>query len=160
MLHKTAEAAAVAAVGKRPDGKPHIQALDDHSIYFRPPPAVSADKLKDAVVKAVGKFGGIELAVRSDRCGTPDICDSIHPERSGEVYFSPDKHNIIQQKPFGGDNHGTRHDYDRQVPVIVREPGRPAQVLAGEHPSILSVAPTLARLLGAPAPKAAKDPAL
>lgn len=161
-IEKAAEAAAVKAVGKRADGKPHILAIDDHSIYLRPSPSAtaSADPLKDAVAAAVGKIAGVEFSLRADRCGTPMVCDSIHPDRSGDIYFSPKENHLIQKKPFGGDNHGTHYDYDRQVPVIVREPGRPARVLADQHPSILSVAPTLARLLGVPAPKSAKEPAL
>jgi len=162
-VEKAAESAAVAAVGPRADAKSHLLAADDHSIYLRPlspstPEAV--DKVRDAVAAAVAKVPGIEWAVRADRCKDPGVCASIHPVRSGEIYFSPMKHNFIQRKPFGADTHGTHHDYDRQVPLIVREPARAGRTLAGEHPSILRVAPTLARLLAIQPPKSATEPAL
>ncbi len=61
--------------------------------------------------------------------------------------------------PSTGTHHGSRHDYDQQVPLLFVGPGI-AQRRQSAPVSQLRAAPTLAHLLGVPAPPGAKEPAL
>ena len=55
------------------------------------------------------------------------ICWMIDPERAGEIFYLPKPGWIFQwaDEPQAT-AHGSLHDYDRHVPVIIVEPGAPA----------------------------------
>ena len=171
VVQRAAEQAAKKVAG---DGK-WIAAADDRMLWLTPGaralPPETRSKLLDAVVAAAKSVPGMGFAYRADAfeknadCTGLDelatlVCRSLYPDRSGDVYWGPRELSFLEEKPFDADVHGTPYDYDRQVPIIVREPGRAARVVEDRTPSVLSVAPTLARMLGKPPPPAAREPAL
>lgn len=172
-VRSVAERAAAAAVGEGA----WIAAADDHMLYLsdaaRALPDAERNKLLDAIVEAARAVPGMGFALRIDRApfatgadctGLGEletlVCRSVFPGRSGEVYWGPRRYSALQHRPFAAVNHGTPWDYDREVPIVVREPGRSPRVAEGEVPSTLRVAPTLARMLGKPAPPTAREPSL
>lgn len=75
---------------------------------------------------------------------------SLHPGRSPDV--------LVQYKAFhmdrlDGSTHGSPYDYDTHVPLLLSVPGVPAKVVS-ERVHTVDLAPTLASLLGIPAPEA------
>lgn len=76
---------------------------------------------------------------------------SLHHGRSPDV--------LVQYKAFhtdrtdGSTTHGSPYDYDTHVPLLLRVPGVPAKVVS-ERVRTVDLAPTLASLLGIPAPEA------
>ncbi|MGN6107167.1 MAG: hypothetical protein ACTHU0_18815, partial [Kofleriaceae bacterium] len=85
------------------------------------------------------------------------ICLALDPERSGELVYLPRRGWILEE---AGERlataHGSLHDYDREVPVILLPPGRaphaPLAAPSGVVFPMTDVAPTLARWLGVTAP--------
>jgi hypothetical protein len=165
------ERAATIAAG----GSKWVAATDDRMLYLSPAARALSDeargKMLDGIVAAIRRQPGIGFAMRTDafqkNVDCTDlakletlVCRSVYGDRTGDVYFGPREHSLVMRRPFDADYHGTPHDYDRYVPIVVREPGRPPQVIANENPSALRVAPTLARLLGAAAPPAARESSL
>jgi predicted AlkP superfamily pyrophosphatase or phosphodiesterase len=75
---------------------------------------------------------------------------SFHPGRSPDV--------LIQYKAFhtdrlgGGTSHGSPYDYDTHVPLLISVPGLAAGTVP-ERVRTVDLAPTLASLLGIPAPE-------
>jgi arylsulfatase A-like enzyme len=75
---------------------------------------------------------------------------SLHPDRSPDV--------LIQYKAFhsdradGGTTHGSPYDYDTHVPMLISLPGLAAGTVP-ERVRTVDLAPTLASLLGIPAPE-------
>jgi predicted AlkP superfamily pyrophosphatase or phosphodiesterase len=162
------EKAAAAGAG----GAKWIGALDEKMIWLSPAaralPADAQAKMVDKIAAAVKKLPGIGFAIptepfrtNADCTGLPElegfVCRAYHPERSGDVYYGPRERSYVMKRPFEADFHGTPYAYDREVPIIVREPGREPRVLDQESPSTLRVAPTIARLLGVPPPPAARE---
>lgn len=85
------------------------------------------------IVYALRSFPGIERVERSadlwGNCETRTgdaraLCQSLDPERSGEVMFLPARGWIFQGDEAVATGHGSLHRYDRQVPVILLPPGR------------------------------------
>jgi predicted AlkP superfamily pyrophosphatase or phosphodiesterase len=165
-LGEAAAAAARQAVGP---GE-WIADTREQLVYLSPAARGLADaergRLLDAVVAMLRATPGVEMAVRADALPGCDglaereamACRSIHPARSGEIYFTPNAGSVVMKKPWDTSTHGSASDDDRRVPIIVVEPGaRPARI---DRPvSTLQVAPTLARLLGiAPPPQARATP--
>jgi hypothetical protein len=73
---------------------------------------------------------------------------SFNRARSGDVFYQPRPYFFSRTS---GSTHGTPYNYDTHVPLIWFGPG----VKAGVHPERVGVddlAPTLAHLLGLPAP--------
>ena len=66
----------------------------------------------------------------------------------------PTRGSLVTSYP-SGTSHDAPSDENRYVPLIVRVPGNPA---LGDSRTILSLAPTLAELLGVPPPPAATAP--
>lgn len=84
------------------------------------------------------------------------ICWMLDPERSGELVYMPKPHWILQEadEPVGT-AHGSIHDYDRRVPLIVVGPGHVPHALQTAPDGVASmtaIAPMLAAWLGVPAP--------
>ena len=75
---------------------------------------------------------------------------SFHPDRSPDV--------LLQYKAFhtdqrdGGTTHGSPYEYDTHVPLLLSLPGL-AAVMVPERVRTVDLAPTLACLLGIPAPE-------
>src|SRR5690606_26513642 len=99
--------------------------------------------------------GGCEARAALERL----ICNSLHPGRAGDIFYGPARDSVVMSPPFEAATHGSANDDDRWVPVLVLEPAASAARI--DRPvSSLQVAPTLARILGVPAPPAAREPAL
>jgi hypothetical protein len=110
-------------------------------------------------------FPGFDLAARTvDYAGNCDkrtgdkfvICLSLDLERSGEIFYLPTRGWIMEEREERlATAHGSTYDYDREVPVILLEPGRVAHE-ARTSPSttiqMVRIAPLLARWLGVKAP--------
>jgi predicted AlkP superfamily pyrophosphatase or phosphodiesterase len=170
-LEPAALAALAAAAGRDAIGPGEWIADAREQLIYLSPAARSLDapvrdRLLDAMVGALRSTPGVELAVRVDALPGCDrlaereamACRSIHPDRSGEIYFTPRADSVVMKKPWDTSTHGSASDDDRRVPIIVLEPGvRPARI---DRPvSTLQVAPTLARLLRiAPPPHATAAP--
>jgi hypothetical protein len=103
---------------------------------------------------------GSRAAIAGGDCGRHAgalllLCASAHPDRSGEILLAPDRYSLFIEAKFPtGTAHGTPSVEDRMVPLIVRRPGI-APRRAGDRPSTLQVAPTIASLLGISAPELA-----
>jgi hypothetical protein len=88
-----------------------------------------ADKAISKIVLALRSFPGLARVERkSDIAGHCEkregddraLCFAIHPERSGEVIFTPAAGWILEDddEPYAT-GHGSLNDYDRNVPLIV-----------------------------------------
>lgn len=89
------------------------------------------------------------------------VRSSLYPGRSGDFYVIPREGNLLTEEEgsTAGTNHGSPWGYDRTVPVIAFGAG----VMHVRHDAdvdMRQVAPTLAELLGVPAPAAAGSPPL
>jgi hypothetical protein len=87
------------------------------------------------------------------------LCLGLDRERSGEVYYQPAAGWLFEtaDEPMAA-SHGSGHDYDRRVPVVMLPAGRtrraPATAPDGELVPIERVAGTIAGWLGVTAPAA------
>ncbi|MCB9671335.1 MAG: alkaline phosphatase family protein [Alphaproteobacteria bacterium] len=119
------------------------------------------DEAAKAAAAAVGAVPGIATA-QAWRQGVEGpfaeaILASVDPERSGDVYVMRAENALFGSRADVGTSHGTAFPHDTDVPFLLLGP----RVVPGE-PSWVDarrVAPTLADLLGVPAPSAATLPA-
>lgn len=133
---------------------------------FRQRTSAEQDRTKDAIVAGLRALG-LAWVGRTDQvpseCRGDDIdamvCKSVHHGHSGDVYFVAPQGALINDEHTECTAHGSPWDYDRQVPIVVMGPGY-AVGTRTERPSMLSVAPTVIALLGAPPPDHARTPAL
>ena len=96
-----------------------------------------------------GELQGLDAAVARNH----------HPQRSGDIYLYQAEHWFMFDDGPIAAMHGSPWDYDTHVPIVFAGPGiEPASVKRLVHP--VDVAPTLAALLGLPAPAAAQGSAL
>jgi hypothetical protein len=120
------------------------------------------------IAYALRSFPGIERVERTasfaGNCGarTGDaflLCQMLDPERSGELVFLP-KRGWILQSDTKATNHGSHHDYDREVPVIMLPPKRtPHAPLAKPSDTtvrMIRISTILARWLGVTPPVSLK----
>ncbi|MDQ3335519.1 MAG: alkaline phosphatase family protein [Myxococcota bacterium] len=133
-------------------------------------PAALAHKKRDQAVNkiilAIKAFPGIELAARTvDYAGNCDkrtgdafaICLALDIERSGEIFYLPKRNWILEERDERlATAHGSLHDYDRDVPVIMLAPGRVSHA-AQTAPSnatiqMVRIATVIARWLGVTPP--------
>lgn len=131
-------------------------------------PPARRDALLDAIVARLRAVDGVGRVERSDAFAGDcarfagderAICQSIDPERSGEVLYVPAEGAVIHKASWvDAVAHGSLHAYDREVPILVVAPGVAPGDAGGA--STLAVAATLADLLGVPAPPAALEPSL
>jgi predicted AlkP superfamily pyrophosphatase or phosphodiesterase len=143
------------------------------TIYLTDAARALADETRaaliDAVVSAVAAMPGIDRATPTAaltgdcaRFSGDDraLCLSIDPERSGEIIYDPAEGSVIHKDDWvDAISHGSLHDYDREVPLVLVGPGvTPGD--AADLVSPLQVAPTIARFLGVAAPSGATEPAL
>jgi peptidoglycan/xylan/chitin deacetylase (PgdA/CDA1 family) len=141
------------------------------NIYFTPA-ALAQDKRELAtayrkIIAALRAFPGLAVVDRSDAYGgncdarTGDaraLCLGIDTERMGEFIYAPAAGWVIEEEDERlATAHGSLHDYDRNVPVILLPFGRAShapQTTPGAEMSLVEVAPILARWLGVTAPTA------
>ena len=87
------------------------------------------------------------------------VCHSYAPARGGDLYLAPrpgfffDPSVVVGK----GESHGSPWRYDRAVPLLVRAPGRAAAGLLVPSAPFGAFARTLAELVGAPPPEAARN---
>ena len=118
------------------------------------------------MIFALRSFPGLERVERTDElAGTCDkrtgeafvLCLSLDPERSGEIAFFPRPGWVLHDadEPMAA-AHGSLHDNDRVVPVIMLPPGRTRHAPLAHHDDatidLVRISTVLARWLGAPAP--------
>lgn len=118
------------------------------------------------IIFALRSFPGIAQADRSDAfIGNCDarpadaraICLALDPERAGEFFYLPRAGWIVQNdnEPLAT-AHGSAHDYDRNVPVILLPFDRAkhdAQTAPSAEMSLADVAPLVASWLGVTSPR-------
>jgi Type I phosphodiesterase / nucleotide pyrophosphatase len=124
------------------------------------------DKAINKVLLALRAFPGIALAARTiDYAGGCDkrtgdafaICLALDRELSGELFYLPKRNWILEERDERlATAHGSLHDYDREVPVILlapdREPHAAATAPSGTTIPMKRIAPLVARWLGVTAP--------
>lgn len=119
------------------------------------------------VVYALRSFPGIEeVGTIADLTGHCEqragraqaLCYTFDPSRSGDIYYLPAKGWIFEEADDPeATAHGSLHDYDQQVPVILMAPDRKAHPrehapVAGAMIELTKIAPLLARWLGVSPP--------
>ncbi len=124
-------------------------------------PAAQQSAGLEAAAAAIRKtYPEIDVLVTSDRslCAAPglggDVCRSIVPGESGELYLAPHRGYVISDYKTGT-HHDAPNADNQEVPILVRAPGLAPQTV--ERGSLLQVAPTLAALLGVPPPASATE---
>jgi hypothetical protein len=129
-------------------------------------PAAELESATKRVINALRAFPGIERVDRvasfAGHCETRTgddltLCLTFDPERSGDLFYLPARGWIMQDEdePLAT-AHGSMHDYDLLVPVILLPPGRKRHAphtgpVPGEI-AMVRIAPILARWLGVTAP--------
>ncbi len=146
---------------------PFVEKIASGNIYLGPAFAKverKAEALK-AAAAALSKLPNIAAAVSTSTlvgtCETRSgleqvICRGVVEGESGELFVVPIAGSLITDYKTGT-HHDAPFDDNRKVPILVLAPGLPAQTGTG---TLLQVAPTVAALLGIPAPPAAKSPPL
>lgn len=82
---------------------------------------------------------------------------SFHPARSGDVYVLLKPYHLASAANGTGTTHGTPHDYDTHVPLVVFGTGIKPGVRTGKV-APLAAAPILAAAAGFPRPAGATEP--
>jgi hypothetical protein len=159
-----AEQALIARWGPAPADSPYVAWLSSGTVYFgngvfdrlrRDGPAL------DAVTDALLSVPGIMRVLRADNL-PPGSRDSFVRAaaagyvagQSGDLFLIPSRHWVFEVRAENeATQHGTFHEYDRFVPLLLRgyriRPGR-----YGGPASPMDAAPTLAHLAGLALPKA------
>jgi hypothetical protein len=135
------------------------------NIYFTPDffkqPAREQKSAIQRVLNALRSFPALEqvgvIADIASHCETrPEadraLCLTFDRERSGDLYYLPARGWIMdtEDEP-AATAHGSLHDYDRQVPLLVLPPGRTTHAPVDRPANMVdmrSVAPLLASWLG------------
>jgi hypothetical protein len=122
---------------------------------------VTIDEAADAIARLRGIASVYRVDQTTGRCELRDgleraVCYALADGAAGDLYLVPARGNLISDYP-NGTHHDAPNDDNRKVPILVRAPGVVPQVVQG---SLLQVAPTVAALLGVPAPPAATLPPL
>lgn len=84
------------------------------------------------------------------------VRESIQLERSGDIYVVLEPHHLFMQHADMATTHGSPWPYDTHVPIILLGSGVPAGRF-GRAVDPRAIAPTVASLLGVPAPAAASE---
>lgn len=113
-----------------------------------------------SVTRALEDVPGVMRVLRRDTLsGEADAmlrlaAAGYFPERSADLQVVPRRHWVVELRAENeATNHGSPHDYDRRVPLLLRghriQPGR-----YGDRASAADIAPTLAHLAGISIPAA------
>ncbi len=167
-----AERAAEQAIGKA--GGPWVHALSGNLVHltaaFRALPADRRERAFAAMLRAIASMPGMGLVDRTSALTAGDCaavadaerqraCRSLPRDMVEAIYALPGAGSqYIGDHPWGA-GHGAGSPEERIVPLLVRIPGHPPAV-RGETVNFLRIAPTLAKLLGVPAPPGAAEPPL
>jgi predicted AlkP superfamily pyrophosphatase or phosphodiesterase len=148
---------------------PWVAKLSSQDLYLTTKwSLLDEDKRTDALTAAayaISQIPQIAAAGRTDqisgacasRVGLDAAeCWSIVPGESGELYVLPAAGSVVSDYKTGT-HHDAPFDDNRRVPILVMAPGLAPQQSTG---SLLQVAPTVAALLGIPAPPEAQLPPL
>lgn len=164
-LTRSVEAALTAAFGAPPDGAGWV--MRDGYGYRLIPATLTARGVSSAAAQKVAKtalLASPQVAVvwTRDELLDPGLTEgealagwrlSFNAGRSPDVMLSPRRF-VVDRSPAGA-NHGTPHDYDTHIPLVWYgagiAPGRHIERIGSD-----AIAPTLARLLGVPAPPEAR----
>lgn len=147
------------------------------SVYVSPAfaalPANARERGMTAMVSAIRSMEGIGYAERTERIagdcrrfsGNDFLaCNSVAPKLSGQIFISAAAGSYVTSTYIDfGSNHGSMSVKNRTVPVLVYAPSWPsarAGTTVDSARSFLQIAPTVAALLGVPAPEAATESAL
>ncbi len=141
-----------------PQGKSYVRKMKEPSIYLDLPASGGVDPETVAAiameflngVEGIGFVATREL-LRAGQCppGTDEsecrrVLRSYHPERSGNIVLYPKRYWIMSGNVA---THGTPHDYDRHVPLMLFggniSPGTYANTVEP-----VDIAPTVAKMLG------------
>jgi hypothetical protein len=128
--------------------------------FFTQPPREQKSAIK-RVLDALRSFPSLEkVGVTADIAGHCDtrpaadraLCETFDPERSGDLYYLPSRGWIMdtEDEP-AATAHGSIHEYDREVPLIIMSPERThhdPQTKPSDTVPMETVAPLLARWLG------------
>ncbi len=129
------------------------------------------DKRNDlitGVMDSLRRVEGIGYVRRTDEisgncddreCVDHAFCLIVPGDAPGEIVFGVEPYYYIANYDYDIINHGSHHMYDRVVPLVVYEPGRPSGKVE-KQVSVFSIASTLTRLLGVPSPPRAEAPPL
>lgn len=158
-----------AALAPRLGEGPWVARIASGNVYlaaaFADVAAGARQEALTAAAEAIGRIPGVAAAAPSDRlagdCGARPpllraMCLAIVPGEAGELLVVPSTGSLITNYTTGS-HHDAPFEDNRQVPILVLAPGLAPQVGTG---SLLQVAPTVAALLGVPAPRAATEPPL
>jgi predicted AlkP superfamily pyrophosphatase or phosphodiesterase len=172
MTYEQMQAAANAAASAELGPGEWISSAKYPTVYLSAAARAQPDRERAIAIKkiifALRSFPGIERVERTaDFAGNCDqrtgdafmICLMLDPERSGEILFMPRKGWIFEKETERmATSHGSWHDYDREVPVIMLAPGRkPHEPLAKPSAAMIQmvrISTLLARWLGVTPPVA------
>jgi hypothetical protein len=158
-LLSAGEAALNEAFGPLANGG-HWLVRDDAWLLLRPgalkEKGVASAAAQEVVRAAVRKLDFVQAAYTRDQLEKGEVHDalgraallSFNRARSGDVFYQPKPYFFSRAT---GTNHGSPYDYDTHVPLVWFGAG----IAAGVHPeraAVEDLAPTLAHLLGLPAP--------
>jgi len=103
-----------------------------------------------AVFRVSDTIGHCETRSQLERT----VCLALAPRISGDLYVVAKRGSLVTDYS-AGTHHDAPSPDNREVPIIVRAAGLAPQRI--DHASFLRVAPTVAALLGVPAPSAASE---
>lgn len=159
-LEQRCEQAATTLLGPAPDAAGWIAATRDPYIYLAPAASrldpVKARTLMRVLITtllATRKLGYVVPVSRvAGRCAARSgdeqrMCWSVDLQESGDILYGARPDFVVQDPDLDVTVHGTLNPDDRTVPVIVSAPNM-APSRSDARVSTLSVAPTLAHLLG------------
>jgi hypothetical protein len=147
-----------------PTAAPYVPFVSSGSIYFGRgvfDRLLASPETLDTIHRVLGDVPGIDRVIRSDEV-TENSRDPLIraaaagyiPGRTADLLLVPHRHWVIELRAENeATNHGTFHDYDRRVPVLLRGP-RIRSGRYGDRVTPADVAPTLAYLTGIQLPEA------
>jgi predicted AlkP superfamily pyrophosphatase or phosphodiesterase len=151
--------------------EPPVASYTEPFVYFskEAQSSPSFGAVLDAVAGEFEKAPGVAAvySVRALLAKNPEneletlVRGSLNDAATGELFVVPSELSVVDPTPGGGKgtSHGSPWEYDRFVPVLFWGDGVTARAVDDPVP-VLAVAPTLARLLGVPAPDRAEEPPL
>jgi hypothetical protein len=148
-----------------------VETISAMQVYMTPAFAAVDDARRrddalEAAVDAIRMMPGVRdagrLAPLAAGCPSGEdmarICKSYVEGESGDIYLVPVEGSLITEYTTGSHHDAPSID-NRVVPLIVRAPGVAART-SYQAVSMLQIAPTIARLLGAARPSGAQAPEL
>jgi predicted AlkP superfamily pyrophosphatase or phosphodiesterase len=135
---------------------PHVARMAHTDLYFRPGVYARLRENEEAMTAAIDAILSVQGTLRvfrseelpamreSEDAVARAAAASYYAGRSGDLIVVPEKFWMFTA---GATTHGTLHDYDTRVPVILLGPGiRPGKYHGAASPA--DIAPTLAHLAG------------